>query len=190
MTSRFFYLSALLLAILACGSGSRDQAFLISPQTPSVAVGEKLQLLAQPNIDIQDEPQWEMVELNGGAFLNPKGLRVTYVAPQAAGTYRAALRFHKADGSLAKFIQEIQVLPSIQVEPSHPVVRTGQSVQLSAKVRGVPKTAVNWYLEDETGGQIQADGLYTAPQRPGTYRVVASVEGYAGALGYGTIRVE
>ncbi len=174
----------------ACGSGSRDQAFLISPQTPSVVIGEKLPLLAQPNVEIAGEPQWEMQELVGGNFLNSKGFNVTFVAPQTAGTYHAVLNYKRPDGSARKFTQEIQILPQILLEPAKALVPPGGALQFHAKVKGLPKPVVTWYVEEEGGGSITADGLYTAPRTSGSYRIVASVEGFQGALAFTAVKVE
>lgn len=178
------------LLLTACGSGARDVPFLISPQAPAVQVGERITLLAQPNTDIQGEPSWEMQELMGGSFLNSKGLRVTYIAPQTAGTYRAVLRYHGLEGSLRKFTHEIQVLPRILIEPTQARVAPGATVQFTARVLGLAKANLNWYVEEEEGGTITPEGLYTAPRTAGAYRIVASVEGFPGALAYTSIRVE
>lgn len=189
-----FRSSLLLLAIpclfVGCGSGSRDQPFLISPQTPSVVVGEKLPLLAQSTVDMLGEPQWEMQELVGGAFLQSTGFRVTFIAPQTAGTYHVVLHYRRPDGAARKFTQEIQVLPQVHLEPAQARVSPGSTVQFSARVKGLPKANLNWYVEEEGGGSISPEGLYTAPRSPGSYRIVASVEGFQGALAYTTVRVE
>lgn len=181
---------ALSLGLLACGSGSRDQAFLISPQTASVVVGEKLPLLAQPNVELQGEPQWEMQELMGGSFMNSRGFKVTFIAPQTAGTYHAVLQYHRPDGGLRRFVHEIQVLPQVVLEPAQARVGPGGTLPFQARVKGLTKANLNWYVEEENGGTITSDGVYTAPRTPGNYRILASVEGYPGALGYTTVHVE
>ena len=60
---------------------------------------------------------------------------------------------------------------SLTVSPSSANLQTGASQQFTATVTGTSNTAVTWKA---TGGSINASGLYTAPQSPGTYTVTAT----------------
>ncbi len=183
-------LVCLCVLALGCGSDTRDQSLAISPAPSIVKVGEKLSLSAQALTDLGGEPQWEVYELSGGALLKSQGLNVTYVAPSQVGNYHLHLKGKRADGTPYKQIHEVQVLPTVQVEPATPTVRAGATLQLHAKVRGLAKAELRWEVEEEGGGTISPTGLYHAPTRPGTYHVYASVKEFWGAVGSVTLRVE
>jgi hypothetical protein len=181
-------LTALLL--LACGSGSRDSAFSVSPAQAVVRVGEKLTLVAVPNVDVAEEPSWEVQELLGGAFLNSRGMRVTYLAPQTAGTYHLLLRGRRADGAPVQEAFEIAVTPLVQLEPSRIQLRPGETLQFAARVRGHARRDLLWSVEEDGGGQVGPEGLYQAPNHPGLFHLNVRMEGFPGVLGSAEIKIE
>jgi chitinase len=63
---------------------------------------------------------------------------------------------------------------SLIVRPADAVVSPGEDVEFTATVTGSDDTAVTWTTEPPTeAGTVTADGVYTAPEAPGTYHVVA-----------------
>jgi hypothetical protein len=141
-------------------------------------------------LDLVDEPEWEVQEIQGGAFIKNIGLNVTYLAPQVGGTYHVILKARAADGTAIKQIQEIQVLPVIQIEPASATVHPGDQIQVTARVKGSSNQSVLWTVEEPKGGRITPDGLYTAPSQPGTYHILASQSTSPASAGRATVRVE
>lgn len=60
---------------------------------------------------------------------------------------------------------------AIEIEPASRRARQGETVQFTATVTGSDETAVTW---SATGGEISAEGLFTAPEVPGVSTVVAT----------------
>ncbi len=170
---RLTYLSLplLLAGMIGCAPDS-EESLAIHPAAPTVRVGEHLSIQAQPLEDLT-EPEWEIAEPHGGGFLRSRGLNITYVAPQAAGTYRLVARAKRADGSNMKQVVEVVVLPLLRIEPAAPVVAQGGSINLSANTRGLAKNTVTWSVE-ANGGSISSEGVYTAPRAKGVYHVQAT----------------
>ncbi len=169
-TPRFFTLLALAGFLTACGS-SGPEPIALSPDTPSVQIGERLQLRATPQEDLATEPEWELAEYSGGGLLATKGLTTTYLAPNHAGVFHLTLRAKRPDGSSVRLSREIRVLPIFQVEPATPVLNAGQGQIFTAKVKGLSRSDVTWKA---SGGSIGLDGFYTAPNESGVYKITAT----------------
>jgi hypothetical protein len=182
--------ACLSLLTLGCLSGSSDQGLAVTPAAPAVRVGEQLALVAEPLEDLSQEPEWEVQETYGGGFLNSRGLQVTYVAPVSAGKYHLILRAGRADGSRLKVLQEILVLPLAQVEPSQARVAPGGTQAFVARMKGLPRNTVLWSVEEAQGGAVSEDGLYKAPQAPGTFHVKATSTLDPEAIAVATVVVE
>src|SRR5262249_10589195 len=62
--------------------------------------------------------------------------------------------------------------------PPPPIVLGIYPLQDTAPVRGVSRfwatIPVNWVVQEEAGGSITSDGLYTAPQTIGTFHIIAT----------------
>ena len=64
---------------------------------------------------------------------------------------------------------------SITINPSTATVSEGGSQSFIATVTGSSDTAVTWSVQEGTvGGTITNSGVYTAPEGPGTYHIVAT----------------
>ncbi|NKE70067.1 TolB family protein [Candidatus Manganitrophus noduliformans] len=63
---------------------------------------------------------------------------------------------------------------SIQISPNAPTIQTQETLQFTATVTGSNNAAVTWSLSETEGGSISAEGLYTAPEIPGVFHVVAT----------------
>lgn len=63
---------------------------------------------------------------------------------------------------------------SIQISPNAPTIQTHETLQFTATVTGSNNAAVTWSLSEAEGGSISAEGLYTAPEIPGVFHVVAT----------------
>lgn len=166
-------LAAAVLLLPGCGSGAAA-GLGTEPGQPAVAVGERLEIALTSEDLLQGEPEWELQELHGGGLLGSRGRSVTYVAPASAGTFHLIVRGTRMDGSAARFVQTVRVMPQARVEPAGATLRPGGTVAFAAKIKGLPRGTVAWKVEDADGGTITPDGLYTAPARPGAYRVIAT----------------
>jgi len=64
---------------------------------------------------------------------------------------------------------------SITIVPSAATLPEGGSQSFIATVAGLSNTAVTWSVQEgAVGGTITTSGIYTAPQAPGTYHIIAT----------------
>lgn len=77
--------------------------------------------------------------------------------------------------------------PVVTVSGPSGILNTGGTGTFTATVRGSSNTAVSWSVVEPGGGSITQDGVYTAPETPGTYTVKATSQ--ADATASGTARV-
>jgi len=173
---------------LACGGGRDPHQMAIEPEAPAVLVGETLVLSAHPQLDAAGDPEWEVQEHYGGGLLHSQGLRVTYVPPEIAGTYHLVLR--TADGGrVRKQVVEVRVLPNPVLEPVAPRLQPGGTVTFRARMRGLARDAAVWSVDEADGGEITAEGRYTAPRKPGIYHVTATAAADPSAAARATVTV-
>jgi hypothetical protein len=159
--------------LLGCGPGV-GSGLGTEPAAPSVVVGERLEISFVSDEPLKGEPEWELVGLHAGGLLGTRGRTVTYIAPEAAGAHRLVVRAQRADGSPARLVQTVQVLPQTRLEPPSTTIRGGATVHFTIRIKGLPRGTVTWKVDDPEGGAITPEGLYTAPARPGVYRVTAT----------------
>jgi hypothetical protein len=63
----------------------------------------------------------------------------------------------------------------VTVSPSTATVVAGASQTFTASVVGAPDAGVTWSVQEgDAGGRVSADGVYVAPDAPGTFHVVAT----------------
>ncbi|MBL0209441.1 MAG: SMP-30/gluconolactonase/LRE family protein [Holophagaceae bacterium] len=62
----------------------------------------------------------------------------------------------------------------LSINPTTAQVTAGDTLQFSATVTGSQNTGVTWSVVEATGGSINPAGLYTAPETPGSFHVVAT----------------
>jgi hypothetical protein len=70
---------------------------------------------------------------------------------------------------------------SITIDPPETTLHVGQRQKFSAVVRGSHNARVEWAVQEQEGGSITEEGVYTAPRIIGIYHViaVATTEGTA-----------
>jgi len=169
-SARFVLAFALAASLVGCGSGA-PEAVSLEPDSPTVQVGERLQLRATPNENLATEPEWELLDYNGGGLLSTRGLSTTYLAPVHAGTFRLMIHAKRPDGSTARIQREIRVLPVFTPEPATAMLQAGQTQTFTVKVKGLARNEVIWKAE---GGTFSEGGIYIAPSEPGTYHLTAT----------------
>ena len=62
---------------------------------------------------------------------------------------------------------------SLTVTPEFSRLGCREKLQFQADVVGCEDKSVTWSIREENGGQIDHNGLYQAPELPGTYEIVA-----------------
>jgi glucuronoarabinoxylan endo-1,4-beta-xylanase len=62
----------------------------------------------------------------------------------------------------------------VNLTPPSATVLQGMTQSFSCAVAGAADTTCAWSLQEAAGGSVSGAGLYTAPQTPGTYHVVAT----------------
>ena len=169
-SARFLLPLALATFLVGCGSGA-PEAVSLDPDPPTVLVGERLQLRATPNENLATEPEWELLDYNGGGLLSTRGMSTTYLAPNHAGTFRLMIHAKRPDGSNIKIQREIRVLPIFKPEPATAMLQAGQALAFTVKVKGLVRSDVTWKAE---AGSFSEGGMYTAPSEPGTYLLTAT----------------
>ncbi|WP_309894817.1 hypothetical protein [Archangium sp.] len=119
---------------------------------------------------------WKVLEgPRGGAFT----YNGTYIAPEQPGTYHVQVT---SDAYVDSAYQEGYALAAVHVvapatgvstsiAPATVQVGPGGKQTFSASVAGTPDTRVTWRA---TGGNIGADGTWTAPSATGLYQVTAT----------------
>jgi hypothetical protein len=146
----------------------------VAPEPRTVLVGDQLSLSASSSAELDGDLAWEVQEPFGGGLRNSTGMNTVYFAPEASGTFHLILRAGLADGRKLKQTIEIRVLPIITVEPDGALVAQGGAVTFSAALKGLPRQLLKWAVEEPGGGEIDQDGRYLAPARPGVYHVTAA----------------
>ena len=64
--------------------------------------------------------------------------------------------------------------PEIRIIPEICRVNRGEKLKMKASIIGSEDTSVVWKIKDADGGAIDANGVYEAPQTPGTYEIIAT----------------
>lgn len=113
---------------------------------------------------------WSVQEGAAGGGVDANGL---YTAPDQAGTYHVVAT-SRADPSKTA-VATVTVRINVAVSPATATLTLGETQQFTATVTGAQDTGVIWSVQEgNAGGTVDAAGLYTAPDAPGTYHVVAA----------------
>ena len=79
---------------------------------------------------------------------------------------------------------------SVVISPAAATVAKGGSLSFVATVTGTANSGVTWSVEEGAlGGSITSSGVYTAPNTPGTYHVVATSVGDAAAIATSVVTI-
>ncbi|MFZ4506228.1 MAG: peptidylprolyl isomerase [Fimbriimonas sp.] len=170
---------SLLILVLAIGcggssSGGSTSGLSLTPATSTVRVGSDLQFLAF----FQGSPAavtWSVTGGSANGAITSGGL---YKAPSTAGNYEVvvALASNPSISATARVTVNPPVAISIDGAGSLPRMIPRSEFNFNATVANATNSAVKWSV---TGGTtvIETNGLFTAPNTPGIYTIVArSVE--------------
>jgi hypothetical protein len=111
------------------------------------------------------------VEESSGGTIDSAGL---YTPPQnGAGTFHV-IATSQANSAAVGAAVVIVPMPQVTIDPVAVTLRPGGTRTFAATVSGLTNTAVNFTIQENAGGLINSDGLYTAPTAGGFYHVVAA----------------
>lgn len=149
------------------------------------------------SVEFLDAGREETALLYGSSeVFKSKALKLTppWVEPAAVvyperGTMRIGLWLHDTvEGNLVRihyFVQKperdtsrivSQRRASLTVQPEFSRVKCRGKLQLQAEVTGCADKRVRWSVREENGGMVDHNGLYQAPELPGTYEIIAVSE--------------
>ncbi|AIE84878.1 calcium-binding outer membrane-like protein [Fimbriimonas ginsengisoli Gsoil 348] len=94
-----------------------------------------------------------------------------YTAPSTAGTYTVTAKSVQDPTKSATVSVQVRAIV-VTVSPTTTTMVTGTQRTFTATVTGPKNKAVAWTAPD--GGTVTSAGLFTAPNSPGTYRVVVT----------------
>ncbi|MBU8898586.1 hypothetical protein DRW03_07750 [Corallococcus sp. H22C18031201] len=102
-----------------------------------------------------------------------------YRAPRRAGTFTVTATSvvdpTKSDSATLTVDPIVVPTVAVSVTPKTATVGQGAVVNLTAEVTGASVVAVTWAVEGgATNGTVTSSGVYTAPNKPGTYTVTAT----------------
>jgi Galactose oxidase, central domain len=157
----------------ACtGGGASPPPVVVTVQPPSATVllGAGQTFMANVTGSTNMAVTWTVKEGAAGGSVDNQG---NYTAPQVAGTYHV-IATSQADPSQSGSAA-VKVPVAVSVFPNPATVFLGAMQPFSAMVAGTNNMAVTWTVQEgAAGGSVTGAGVYTAPQVPGTYHVIAT----------------
>jgi hypothetical protein len=167
-TSTVLGLATLLTVLTACGSPDGSSLMEIYPAGPEIEPGRTGRFVARVAGTLDSTASWTVVESDGGT-IDAEG---NYTAPATEGTYTVVASVDSIGTTETTRVKVSKNL-RVKVSPSAATLQVGESLAFTTSVNGSLK-AVNWSLAEAEGGTIAADGVYTPPNTPGTYTIVAT----------------
>ena len=145
-------------------------AVTISPRSPTVKTGGSVAFTAQVTGTSDTSVTWSVDGGSANGTISAEGL---YTAPTTPGTY-TVIATSQADPTRQASAQVLVGAVTVSINPTSVTLTPGSTTTFTATVTGAANTSVLWSVEGgDANGTITSAGLYTAPTRPGTFRVVA-----------------
>jgi hypothetical protein len=160
------------LLLAACGGGSSgaggSSTVVSFPGSSGVGlgVGATHTFVATVTGTTNTAVAYSVQEGAAGGTITAAGL---YTAPLSAGTYHVTAT-SVADSTKSATVS-VTAVPGISIMPGSVRLLPGGTQMFTARLTGTTDTAVSFSANT---GSITAAGLFTAPQAPGTYSVVAT----------------
>jgi hypothetical protein len=116
-----------------------------------------------------DDAAWSVEEGGAGGVVRPDG---AYEAPAPPGVYHLAVASRTDPSRRGRATVVVSAAAgALVLSPASVVLRPGARWAFAA--RGAAASALIWSVNEEGGGEVDADGGYTAPAAEGVYHVVA-----------------
>ncbi len=140
-----------------------------------------------------EEGETALVYGNAEVFRNKKSPEAVPWAEAAAvvypqrGTMRIGLWLHdmvegnrltvhyfaqKPERDTSRILAQRKI--SLTVTPEFARVSCGGSLQFQGEITGSEDRQIHWSIREENGGAIDRNGIYRAPELPGTYEIIAT----------------
>ncbi len=163
-------------AIVVVKGENTDVVVAVDPSQAVTRVNETVQFRALVVGTDDSRVVWTVEEPEGGS-ITESGL---YAAPSKPGRFTVVVTSVADPSQLA--VGRIEVVDSedplpvtVRIEPALVEVAPKEVVEFSASVAGGSGTqGVTWSVPEEGGGLISSSGVYTAPELPGQFTVVAT----------------
>lgn len=152
-------------------------------------VGALVTVLPQPDgfMWTSSNPEIATVDQSGQVTAIAAGpVTISAMERETGVTGTVNLQINPTTGTLEIIILNGDI--EVRITPTTKNMVAGSSFQFSAAVFGVPNQAVLWTVQEANGGTI-VNGLYTAPNTPGTYHIVAASVANEGKTAVATVTV-
>ncbi|QSQ22165.1 hypothetical protein JY651_44735 [Pyxidicoccus parkwayensis] len=151
-------------------------AVTVTPKTATVAVDGSVSLSASVTGTSNTQVLWTVQGGDANGYVSTTGV---YRAPSQAGTYTVTATSvadaSKSDSATITVNPVVVPTVAVSVTPKTATVEQGAVVNLSASVTGTSVVAVTWAVAGgSANGTVTSSGVYTAPNKPGTYTVTAT----------------
>ncbi|NNB94561.1 hypothetical protein HI113_11690 [Corallococcus exiguus] len=148
----------------------------VTPKTGTVAQDAAFSLSAQVTGTNNVAVQWSVEGGDDNGTVSSTGV---YRAPRREGTFTVTATSvadpTKSDSATLTVSGVVVPAVTVTVSPKTATVDQGASVNLAAEVTGSSVVAVTWAVEGgSANGTVTSAGVYTAPNKPGTYTVTAT----------------
>jgi hypothetical protein len=161
-------------------------AVSINPGAVGLNVLEEYQFTAQVSNAPNNAVRWSVREGAEGGTISQSGL---YTAPARRGSFHVDV-VSVYDGTRTA-TATVTANPFVRVGSVFAAMTLGQQQVFTATAVGLADPAVLWSVEEgSSGGTVTADGVYTAPNLPGTYHLIAASREDATARATITITVQ
>jgi len=156
----------------------REIEISLSALSTSINIGEELEINADVLAPTKHQLNWKVDDASNGSIAN--GL----FSATAVGTYTITAT-SSVDSSISSTIEITVTEPpaeiSISIEPAEVTIYEGQTATFSGNVLNAADPSINWQIitagTNEEVGAISPDGLYTAPNSPGSFQIrITSIE--------------
>jgi hypothetical protein len=149
-----------------------DVTVAVSPASVSLHPSETQTFTAIVTGSANTAATWTVQEGAAGGSVTAAG---QYTAPNATGTFHvvATSQSNPAKSAIA-LVTVNNIAVSISVYSTATMLQAG-SRRFTASVSGTTNAGVTWSVQEgSAGGTISSSGLYTTPNRPGTFHVIAT----------------
>ena len=149
-------------------------AVSISPNTAFLDLGASATFSATVTGATDTSVTWSVQQGAAGGTITSGGV---YTAPSTEGTYTVvATSVADPTKSASATVNVVKVeTVTVKVSPTTATLDQGASTTFTAGVLGTKTTAVTWSVDGgSTNGSITSGGVYTAPNKAGTYTVTAT----------------
>lgn len=168
--------AAVLLVLLSSGCGGNGQKTVpptsarIEPASVTLAPGTTQQFVAFLNGNTFPNLTWVVEGAPESGTITTSG---RYVAPQTAGNYtvRVFVTDNPSIAATASVTVTAGVVVQITAPATIPPMTRRSTLDFDAQVTGATNTNVTW---SSSGGTIDADGKFKAPDEPGVYTITAT----------------